>query len=523
MFENENTLARFQSKGMENEFHRAYETEVREFRRNLGKTYPMIIGGNEVFSTDGTFNDVSPSSTDLVIARFQKGTKENARQAISAARKSFEIWSSTPYEERVDLFRRAADLASGQKFRLAAEMTFENGKTRFEAMGDVDEGIDFMRYYAEQLEENKGFDISMGHLLPNERTRSVLKPYGVWSVIAPFNFPFAIASGMSSGAVITGNTVVLKPASDTPLLSYELYKILEEAGIPAGVYNFVTGSGSTVGAELVESNQVNGVVFTGSYDVGSKSLAEFESKSPRPFIAEMGGKNATIVTDKADLSKAVEGVVRGAFGYGGQKCSACSRVYVHEKVKDEFVGQLILKTAELKVGDPTEKSTFLGPLINENAFKNFQSFVDQAAGEASVKCGGRVVKSGNLSKGYFVEPTVVTDVPKNSTLIKTEMFVPILTVESYSELHEVIRRVNDVDYGLTSGIFSADSKEISEFFSQAMAGVVYANRVSGSTTGAVVGDQPFVGWKKSGSTGKGAGGPYYLQQFLREQSQTEYS
>lgn len=523
MFENENTLARFRSKGMEDEFHRAYETEVSEFRRNIGKTYPMIIGGQDVFSPDGTFDDVSPSNTDLVIGRFQKGTKEHARQAISAARKSFESWSSTPYEDRVLLFRRAADIASGQKFRLAAEMTFENGKTRYEALADVDEGIDFMRYYAEQLEENKGFDMSMGHLSPNERTKSVLKPYGVWSVIAPFNFPFAIATGMSTGAAITGNTVVLKPASDTPLLSYELYKILEQAGIPSGVYNFVTGSGSTVGAELVESTQVSGVAFTGSYDVGSKSLAEFESKSPRPFIAEMGGKNATIVTEKADLPKAVEGVVRGAFGYGGQKCSACSRVYVHENVKEEFLGQLIMKTAELKLGDPTEKSTFLGPVINESAYKNFQKFVDQASKEASIKCGGRVVNSGSLSKGYFVEPTVITDVLKNSTLIKTEMFVPILTVEFYSELDEAIRRVNDVEYGLTSGIFSSDNKEINEFFAKVASGVVYSNRVSGSTTGAVVGNQPFVGWKKSGSTGKGAGGPYYLQQFLREQSQTEYS
>jgi 1-pyrroline-5-carboxylate dehydrogenase len=523
MFENENTLARFRSQGIEEEFHREYDAAVAEFQRNLGKTYPMIIGGQEVSSSEGTFDDTSPSNTSLILGRFQIGTKEHARQAISAARKAFETWSLTPYQERVDLFRRTADLASGQKFRLAAEMTFENGKTRYEAMADVDEGIDFIRYYAEQLEENKGFEMAMGHSVPNEKTKSVLRPYGVWSVIAPFNFPFAIATGMSSGASIAGNTVVLKPASDTPLLSYELCKILERAGLPPGVYNFVTGSGSTVGAELVENPHVSGVVFTGSYDVGARSLSEFESKAPRPFVAEMGGKNATIVSDKADLVKAVEGVIRGAFGFGGQKCSACSRVYVHEKIRDEFVGQLVLKTAELKLGDPAEKSSFLGPVINEAAYKNYQTFISQAEKEATIACGGRVIKSGNLAKGYFAEPTVVVDVPKESSLIKTEMFVPILTIETYSKFEDAIRRVNNVEYGLTSGIFSGDEAEIKEFFQKVDAGVIYANRVSGSTTGAMVGNQPFVGWKKSGSTGKGAGGPFYLQQFLREQSQTEYT
>lgn len=522
MFQNENTFVRLKSEGMEDEFHRQYETALKEFQGKLGKTYPMIIAGQEVYSSDGTFDDVSPSNTDIIVGRFQKGTREHAKQAIGAAKKSFESWSSTPYQERVNIYRRATDIASGQKFRLAAEMTLENGKTRHEAMADIDEGIDFMRYYAEQLEVNRGFQLTMSHLSPNEKTKSILKPYGVWSVIAPFNFPFAIATGMSTGASISGNCVVLKPASDTPLLSYEMYRILEQSGIPAGAFNFVTGSGSTVGKELIENSHVSGVVFTGSYDVGSKSIADFESRYPRPFIAEMGGKNATIVSDKADIRKAVEGVMRGAFGFGGQKCSACSRVYVHQKIKDEFVGQLVLKTAELKLGDPAEKSTFLGPLINEGAYKNYQSFVDQARKDGVIACGGRVVREGEMAKGYFAEPTVVVDLPKTSTLIKTEMFVPILTVETYSNFEDAIERVNDVEYGLTSGIFTTDNNEINEFFSKIEAGVIYANRTSGSTTGAVVGNQPFVGWKKSGSTGKGAGGSYYIQQFLREQSQTEY-
>ena len=257
-------------------------------------------------------------------------------------------------------------------------------------IADVDEAIDFFRYYAEQLELNKGFETEMGKILPNEHTKSVLKPYGVWSVIAPFNFPLAIATGMSVGASIVGNTIVLKPSSDTPLISYELYKIMERAGIPDGVFNFVTGPGSTVGTELTENPDVDGVVFTGSWDVGSKSLVEFEKIMPRPFIAEMGGKNATIVTYNADLNKAVEGVMRGAFGYGGQKCSACSRVYVHEQLEDEFVKRLVEKTSQLKVGDPTLKETFLGPLINESAYKNYQGYIQDAQSGAKIAFGGNL-------------------------------------------------------------------------------------------------------------------------------------
>ena len=368
---------------------------------------------------------------------------------------------------------------------------------------------------------NKGYEVEMGRLLPNERTKSVLKPYGVWSVIAPFNFPMAITTGMSAGASIVGNTIVLKPASDTPLMSYELCKIMEKAGLPDGVFNFVTGPGPTVGSELIENQDVDGVVFTGSWDVGSKSLAEFENALPRPFIAEMGGKNATIVTDKADLDKAVEGVARAAFGYGGQKCSACSRVYVHEKMKKEFVRKLVERAAQIKVGEPTEKEISLGPLINERAYENYQKYVEDAKSGGKIAYGGNVVKSAK--KGYFVEPTIVTDIARDHKLVKTELFVPLLTVETFSSFDDAIKRVNGVDYGLTSGIFSNDKTEVEEFFRKVKAGVLYANRVGGSTTGAVVGVQSFVGWKRSGSSGKGSGGPYYLQQFMKEQSQSSYS
>ncbi len=508
--------------GTEEEFHKLYEKAVDVVKNSFGKTYPMLIGGRETFSSEGTFDDTSPSDTQVVLGRFQKGTREDARKAIQAAKNEFDSWSRTRYETRVTIFRKAANLLSEDKYRLAAEMTFENGKNRFEAIADVDEAIDMMTYYSEQLEINKGFERPMGSILKGEHAKSVLKPYGVWNVIAPFNFPLAIATGMTTGATITGNTAVLKPASDTPLMSYELCKTLEKTGLPSGVLNFVTGPGSTVGQELVESNEVSGVVFTGSWDVGSRSLVEFQSVSPRPFIAEMGGKNASIVTSKANLENAVEGVARAAFGFGGQKCSACSRVYVQRSIKDEFVKKLVDRVSQIKIGDPTNRDVFLGPVVNEKAYRNYQDYVERSKKDGRILYGGETLRQGGMSRGYFVEPTIVVDAQENSYIIKNELFVPILAVQSFDTLDEAFSKVNDVVYGLTGGIFSTDQSEIDQFFSKVNSGVLYANRTSGSTTGAAVGVQSFGGWKHSGSSGKGAGGPYYLQQFLHEQGQTYY-
>lgn len=522
MFENENTFQKMKDEGKESEFHAFYDQEIVRVKGEFGKSFPMLIGGNEVFSSEGTFEDTSPSDTRVVLGRFQKGTRADARKAIEAANNAFEVWSQTSYQERVAIFRKAAELMAGTKFKLAAEMTFENGKNRFEAVGDVDEAIDMLRYYCEVLEASQGFEKRMGQVQTGEHAKSLLKPYGVWAVIAPFNFPLAIATGMTTGATLTGNTAVLKPASDTPLMSYELCRILEASGLPPGVLNYVTGPGSTVGQELVESRGVSGVVFTGSWDVGFNSLVGFESTSPRPFIAEMGGKNATIVTKEADINDAVEGIIRGSFGFGGQKCSAGSRVYVQQEVKDKFIKTLVDRVSQIKIGDPAKKDVFLGPLVNEKAYKNFENYVSTAKKEGQIIYGGQSLTEGNLSHGYFVQPTIVVNTPESGYIIKNELFVPMLAVQGFDTLDEAISKMNDVDYGLTAGIFSKDKAEVERFFEGAKAGVLYANRKFGSTTGASVGVQPFVGWKHSGSSGKGAGGPYYLQQFLREQSQTYY-
>ncbi|MCP8323645.1 MAG: aldehyde dehydrogenase family protein [Candidatus Methylarchaceae archaeon HK02M2] len=519
-FEHENTWFKALNSGKVEDFHRKYEEALKKIKNEFGKRYPHIIDGKEVFS-EGEFPDTSPSDIKLVLGYFQKGTREDARNAIMAAKKAFPLWSSMPYYDRVKIFKKVGDISSERKFELAALMSIENGKNRFEAMADIDEGIDYMRFYSEEMEINKGYDNQMNKAFPNEQSKSVMKPYGVWGVISPFNFPFAIALGMSSGALITGNTAVFKPSSDTPLLGFKICEILHEAGLPNGVFNYVSGAGEVVGAELVENLDVSGIVFTGSKDVGFSSYRSFNDKYPRPFIAEMGGKNPTIVTSKANLEKAVKGVMKSAFGYCGQKCSACSRVYVDKRVKNDFIEMLVKRTKEeIVIADPTLKEAFMGPVINKKAFINYQRYIEIAKKDGKILTGGKVLNEGNQKDGYFVEPTVIVDLPKNHQFFKNELFVPILCIAEVDSLDEAIKLSNDVEYGLTAGIFTEDESEIQKFFDNIQAGVIYANRDMGATTGSMAGAQPFVGWKFSGSSGKGAGGFYYLHQFLREQSQT---
>ncbi|MCP8320198.1 MAG: aldehyde dehydrogenase family protein [archaeon] len=520
VFENELTWFKASNSGKAEEFHRNYEEALEKVKKEFGKKYPNIIDGKDVYSKEGEFAKTSSSDTRIVIGYSQKGTRDDVRKAIEAAKRAFPLWSSMPYYERVKIFRKAADISSQRKYEIAALMSMENGKNRFEAIGDVDEGIDLVRYYCEEMEVNKGYEKVMGKAYPNEEAKSVMKPYGVWGVISPFNFPFAIAIGMSSGALITGNTVVFKPSSDTPLTGFKICEILHEAGLPKGVFNYVSGSGDVVGAELVNNDDVAGIVFTGSRDVGVSSYRTFNDKRPRPFIAEMGGKNPVIVTSKADLDKAVEGVVRAAFGYSGQKCSACSRVYVDKRVKKDFIERLVKRTKELVIGDPTLKDSFISPLINQRAYRNYQGYIEIAKKDGKILTGGKVLTDEKHKYGYFVEPTIVDGLPKDHIFFKDELFMPILCITEAISLDEAIKLSNNVDYGLTAGIFTEDKKEIEKFFNEIQAGVIYANRKVGATTGAMVGVQPFVGWKLSGSSGKGAGGIHYLHQFLREQSQT---
>ena len=486
----------------------------------MGSEYPLLIGGKEMV-VERKFEVRVPFDTSMKLGTFQLAGEEEVKGAIDEAWEVHRWWRDWDWRERVELAFRAAEIASALKFRLAAQITFENGKNRFEAVAEVDETIDYFRYYAHLFQENRGYVREMeSRLYKGEHPYSVMRPYGVWAVISPFNFPLAITATMTLGAVLTGNTAVLKPSSDTPLSAFSLVKIMDEAGFPKGVVNYVTSGGADFASFITRDPKVAGLAFTGSREVGHSLAKDFISSQPRPVVMELGGKNAVVVTAKADLKKAVEGIVRGAFGYGGQKCSATSRVYVHRDVYGRFLDGLVKRIGEVKVGDPTVRDTFMGPLINREAVRKFKAFVEEirrAGGE--ILSGGKVIEE---ERSYTVEPTVAVNVPRDHWLWRRELFVPILLVDSISSLEEGIEMANDSEYGLTAGIFSEDREEIETFFRRIEAGVIYANRTVGSTTGAMPGVQPFGGWKHSGWTGKNAGGPYYLLSFLREQSRTWY-
>ncbi|HVP23366.1 MAG TPA: aldehyde dehydrogenase family protein [Conexivisphaerales archaeon] len=521
-FRSEATWIRLSRQGREKEFHELYESAVLEAKKELGGHVPLYIGGKEVRAKE-EFAKRSPADDRVILAYLQKGDRSSAQAAIDAAEKAYKGWSSTDYKKRVQIFYKAANLMARRKFHLSALMSLENGKNRMEAVGDVDEAIDYLRYYANEMTRNKGFVHKMKSVYEGEKVKSILKPYGVWGIIAPFNFPLAITVGMTSGALVTGNTVVLKPSSDAPLVAVEFCRIMAEAGLPPGVLNLVTGPGGTVGDAILNSPKVKGIAFTGSYDVGARGYLQFSAKGPKPFIAEMGGKNAAIVTSKADLDKAVEGVFRGAFGFGGQKCSATSRVVVFREVHKQFVEKLVSRIQKCVVGDPTRKDVFMGPVINEAAMEKYKGAVADASKDCKILTGGKVLTEGELAHGNYVAPTLVDGIPRGHRIELEELFVPILAVIEAGDLDEAIAIANEVEYGLTGGIFTEDPEEAKRYFAEVQAGVIYWNRSVGATTGAMVGVQSFVGWKHSGSTGKGAGGVYYLPQFLREQCQSVYT
>jgi len=498
------------------ELQSAFEAALGRARSDLGTTYPMIIGGEERLA-DETFDDRSPIDREIVVARFPVGGRQDVRDAIAAARGAYPAWRDTPWRDRLAILRRAADLISQRQFDYAALMTLEVGKNRLESLGDVEETADLLRYYGDEFEKADGFVKPMGSLSAAEKTRSVLRPYGVFGVISPFNFPMALAGGPAGAAMIAGNTVVLKPSSDAPLMGWKFGEALRDAGLPDGVFNLVTGPGETVGAELTESPDIDGLVFTGSYEVGMKLYTGFTRDYPRPIITEMGGKNPAIVTASADLDTAAEGAMRSAFGFDGQKCSALSRVYVERSVAREFVDRLVEKTRGIRVGDPTDRENWMGPVINQRAIDTFTRAVEDAkAAGGTIEIGGEV----DTERGFFPTPTVATGLPLDHRLFRDELFVPFLVVGEVDSLDEALERANATEYGLTAGIFSGDQREIDRFLNTIQAGVVYVNRRAGATTGAWPGIQSFGGWKGSGSSGKGGLGPYYVQQFVREQSQT---
>lgn len=499
------------------ELHRLYDQGIETARSWLGKDHPLYVNG-EARQGSGFRETLSPIDGTL-IGRFAQGTREDVRDAITSAKAAAPSWGNRPWRERVEIIRRAADLITERRYELAALMAMEVGKNRLEALGDVEESADLLRWNANEMDKHDGFRTEMQSLGSAGEYYDVLRPYGVWAVISPFNFPMALAAGPSSAALVAGNTVVFKPAHLGVFTGLKLYEIYMEAGVPKDVFHFLSGPGSVVGDEIVNHPDVGGITFTGSYEVGMGIYRSFAKDYPKPVICEMGGKNPTIVSDKADLDKATDGVMRSAFGFGGQKCSACSRVYIQRAVYDAFVQQLKEKTETIKVGNPLERDVYLGPVIDENAVATFEAAATEARKNGQIITGGERLLEGEFAKGTFVQPTIA-EVPEDSWVWKKELFVPFVVVAPYDTLDEAIAKANDTQYGLTAGFYSEDRAEIDRWLNAIEAGVIYVNRRAGATTGAWPGVQPFGGWKGSGTTGKAGGGPYYVQQYLREQSRT---
>ena len=501
------------------QFHHRFDVALDRVRQEAGRVHPFYIDGRPVETGEAPLLDHSPIDSRLLLGRFAAARAEHVDAAVASARRAQVTWARLPWQERVSVLRRAAGIIRERKYELAALMSLEVGKSRLEAMGDAEESADLIDYYSGQVEAADGFVLPMARITPVERNTDVLRPYGVFACIAPFNFPLALSTGMSSAALVTGNTVVYKPAEDTPWTGLKLYEVYRDAGLPAGVFNLLVGRREVIGDPLWQHPGVDGVAFTGSKEVGMRIHAGLSARWIKPCLLELGGKNATVVLSSADLDAAAEGVMRSGFSLQNQKCSATSRVYVQRDVLAPFLDRLVEKTRAIPMGDPSERDVFFGPVINERSMERYERAVAQARKEGTLLLGGERLKGGIFDRGHFVAPTIAR-LPLESTLFEEELFVPFIAVGEVGSLDQAIAETNRVDYGLTAGIFSGKPAEVARFFDEVQAGVCYANKRTGATTGAWPGAQAFCGWKGSGSTGKGGCGPYYVAQFMREQSRT---
>ncbi|MBE9177641.1 L-glutamate gamma-semialdehyde dehydrogenase [Oculatella sp. LEGE 06141] len=482
-------------------------------RQQLGKTYLPLIDG-EYRNTLNTVDSVNPSNPSEVVGQIGLMSIEQAEQAIQAAKAAFPAWRNTPVKQRADILRKAADLMEQRRAELSAWMVLETGKPLKEADPEVSEAIDFCRYYADEMER-----LDRGHHydLPGETNRYFYQPRGVSVIISPWNFPLAIPTGMTVASLVTGNCTLLKPAETSSVIAAKLAEILVDAGIPKGVFQFVPGKGSTAGAHMVKHPDVHMITFTGSQEVGCQIYAEAAILQPgqrhlKRVIAEMGGKNAIIVDESADLDQAVQGVVQSAFGYSGQKCSACSRVIVLEPIYETFVNRLVEAARSLNIGEAEQSSTQMGPVIDHAAQARIRDYIDKGRAEATV-----ALEMPAPEQGYFVGPVIFTDVSPDAKIAQEEIFGPVLAVMQANNFDEALAIANGTRYALTGGLYSRTPSHIERAQIESEVGNLYINR---GTTGAIVARQPFGGFKLSG-VGSKAGGPDYLLQFLEPKAVTE--
>jgi 1-pyrroline-5-carboxylate dehydrogenase len=493
------------------ELHTRFDEAMARTLRTLGRQHGLHINGEDLSDAPTAANS-SPIDQELVLGDFAVAGAAHADAALQAARRAWPGWRRTAPGQRAALLRRVGQLIEERVFDIAAALTLEVGKNRMEALGEAQETADFFNGYADDFERNGGFD----RPLPNDpltgfvsSNRSVMKPYGPWVIINPFNFPFALAGGPVAAALITGNTVVLKGAPTTPWAGRLLADCLRDAGLPPGVFNYLNGTDPQLGPALTGHSLTAGVTFTGSHETGTQIGRVLGSK---PYIAEMGGKNACIVTASADLERAATGIVRSAFGMGGQKCSALSRLYVHRDVADSLLDRILRQAHSLAIGNPTLQSNWLGPVATRAGYEHYAHYAEQ------LQSNGLQLRDGALARGFYVRP-IVTEAPLDHPLWQREMFLPILMVHRVSSNEEAMALANQSPLGLTAGFYGA-REEVPWFHEHIEAGVTYANRPQGATTGAWPGYQPFAGWKGSGNTGKAIASFYYLPQYMREQSQT---
>ncbi|MGZ5475414.1 MAG: L-glutamate gamma-semialdehyde dehydrogenase [Thermoanaerobaculia bacterium] len=488
----------------------AMEAALEKVKRELGRTHPLVIGGQRITGLPA-FDSLNPANRKQVVGTFQRGTKAHVEQAIEAATKAFETWKRQPVSTRAGVLLRAAALLRKRKHEFSAVMIYEVGKTWAEADADTAEAIDFLEFYAREAYRWGGqHPITR---IESEDNDLVYIPLGVGAVIPPWNFPLAIMAGMTTAAAVTGNTVVLKPSSDAPWIAYRFVELLEEAGMPAGVVNFVSGSGGEVGDPLTRSAKVRFIAFTGSKEVGLH-INEEAAKTPKGqlwikrVIAEMGGKDAIIVDREfRNLDEAATAVVASAFGFQGQKCSACSRLIVDEAIYDKLMPLVIEKTKKLKIGAPDAADSQIGPVVNEKAMKKIKEYIDKGAKEGEVLAGGNV----NARDGFFIEPTVIGPVAANSTIAQEEIFGPVLAVIKAKDFDDALRIANDTPYGLTGSVFTDNEEKLERARQEFFVGNLYLNR---KCTGALVGVHPFGGFNMSGTDSK-AGGRDYLGLFLQ--------
>ena len=486
----------------------AYRDALETVSGELGTHAPLVIGGERVV-TDKVIRSVDPSQPGRLVGTASSATTEQAVDALGAAWDAFPAWSRRPAVERAGLMHRVGDLIGERIYEFAAWQTFEAGKNWAEAEADVAEAIDFCRYYAHQaLAMDEPVSV---YDYPGETNESWLLPIGAGVVIPPWNFPLAILVGMTIGPVAAGNTVVLKPASNTPMVGWGFMQVLEDAGVPPGVVNFLPGAGSEVGDTLVDDPTTRFINFTGSKEVGlriaerSAKVGEGQRWMKRAYM-EMGGKDALIVDETTDLDAAADDAVRSAFGFQGQKCSACSRLIVVESVHDALVDRVIERTEALTVGPPT-KNFQVGPVVSEAQHRSILDEIEQGKNEATLVTGGAAVE---LDGGYYIQPTVFVDVDRDARLAQHEIFGPVLAVIKARDFDDALDIANGTEYGLTGGLHSSDEDRIERAKREFYVGNLYINR---KITGALVGIQPFGGFNMSGSNAK-AGGPDYLRLFM---------